>query len=100
MQAERCRFYERRLPGNNELVVVHATGVDEKSMVNLQMVEYNNDVVQMPFAATGLAQGTQKKMQKALAELGRNFVVQVVKTDFDTGFLTLDRRYIDEQQEK
>lgn len=64
------------------------------------MVEYNNDVVQMPFAATGLAQGTQKKMQKALAELGRNFVVQVVKTDFDTGFLTLDRRYIDEQQEK
>ena len=87
-----CRFYQRKLPQEGEVVLVRVASIEQNSLIRVCLIEYADMESMLPFASTGLKCGRNDTIQSVLAPLGKHFAVKVMKIDPQSGFLDLDKR--------
>ncbi|CAL5970661.1 Eukaryotic_translation initiation factor 2 alpha subunit [Hexamita inflata] len=91
---QKCRFYQRTLPAENEIVLVRVVSIEANSLIKVALVEYEDLEAMLPFASTGLQCGKHDTIQSKLNTLGKQFAVLVSRIDPINGFLDIDRRSI------
>ena len=95
---QQCRYYQRKLPQEGEVVLVKVASIEQNSLIRVSLIEYAGLQSMLPFASTGLKCGRNDTIQSVLATLGKNFAVKVMKIDPQSGFLDLDKRQVSDEE--
>ncbi|CAF0973515.1 unnamed protein product [Didymodactylos carnosus] len=82
-----CRFYENKLPDNNDLVMVNVVRIENVG-VYVKLLEYDN--IEGMILMSELSRRRIRSVNK-LVRIGRNEVARVIRVDLQKGYIDLSK---------
>ena len=91
-----CRFYEKRLPDVDDLVMVKVKSVGDSSAY-VSLIEYNNIEGMVPF--TELSRRRIRSISKYI-KVGSTEIMAVIRVDKDRGYVDLSKKRVSQSDHK